>query len=261
MLFMRVELLRSVALALLSLLVVADGGSAQEFDEEPIFKPIIAPTPTKKPTAAPAVFSFARFEPNFRLLCEELEADGRRERLVSIAVAETDRTDQTCISCRALWRSVIGGCAKLGARPTPRPKGPKGSPTPALDGGAVEGAGSEASEGGKVDSAEEGTPTPLPPTPSPTPKPKPRTPSTAAADMASRISIAAYSLDPGDGGVHPAFEHLVSVVLSTKDLTAAEREYFENLFTFLMAAWDGRDETEGGVRDTPAVDVDQFFEE
>ncbi len=261
MLFMRGELLRSVALALFCLLVVADGGSAQELDEEPIFKPIIAPTPTRKPTAAPAVFSFARFEPNFRLLCEELEGDGRRERLVSIAVAETDRTDQTCISCRALWRSVLGGCAKIGPRPTPKPKVQKGSPTPANVGAAGGGESSEDSEAGEIDSAEGGTPTPLPPTPSPTPKPKARTPSTAAADTASRISVAAYALDPGDGGVHPAFEHLVSVVLATKDLTAAEREYFENLFTFLMAAWDGRDENEGGVRDTPAVDVDQFFEE
>jgi hypothetical protein len=243
------------------LLTIRGSSLAQDFEEPRIFNPIIAPTPTKKPAAAPAVFSFARFEPNFRLLCEELEADGRRERLVAIAVVEADRADQDCISCRALWRTVIGGCAKLGARPTPKVKAQVTSPTtpPGEKEGDVTDSAEENSGGEGVE--ENQTPTPAIPAATPTSVPKARAPSTAAVDIASRISAAAYAQDPGAGGVYPAFKSLVSTVLSTKDLSVAEREYFDTLTTFLMAAWEGRDDTEGAARATPAVNVDEFFEE
>jgi hypothetical protein len=53
---------------------------------------------------------------------------------------------------------------------------------------------------------------------------------------------------------------MVTTVMSSKDLSVAGREYYETLFTFLMAAWQGRERSEGDVVPTPEVNVDEFFE-
>jgi len=227
------------------------GALAQDFDEKPFFKPFVEPTPTRKPTGPPPVFSFSRFEGSLRALCEEMEVDGRREVLVSVATREAARKDDTCISCRALWRTVLSACAKLGPKPTPVPKlnTPKGRAT-----AVAEGIATDVTEGG------EATPTSVPVPPTPTPKQKPRAPSTTALDIASRISSTAYDADSGGGGVTVAFQNMVTTVMSSKDLSVAEREYYETLFTFLMAAWQGRERSEGDVVPTPEVNVDEFFE-
>jgi hypothetical protein len=224
----------------------------QDFEDEAIFKPLIQPTPTRKPTGPPPVFSFGRFEANFRALCEEMEIDGRREVLVAVATREASRKDEACISCRVLWRTVVSACAKLGPKPTPSPKLKpiKGTPT-------------AAAEGATTDVVEGDAPTPSPiPTPlTPSVKNKPRAPSTTAVDIASRISSAAYEADSGEGGVIVAFRNMVAMVMRSKELTAAEREYYDILFTFMMAAWEGRSGPDGQVHSTPEVSADEFFEE
>ena len=227
------------------------GALAQDFDDTPFFKPFVEPTPTRKPTGPAPVFSFSRFEGSLRALCQEIEVDGRREVLVRVATREAARKDDTCISCRALWRTVLSACAKLGPKPTPAPKlnTPKGTATV-----IAEGIPTDVTEGG------EATPTSVPVPPTPTPKQKPRAPSTTALDIASRISSSAYDADSGGGGVTVAFKNMVTTVMSSKDLSVAEREYYETLFTFLMAAWQGRERSDGELAPTPEVNVDQFFE-
>ena len=244
-----------LVVSLLAFICIGDvrvpGVLAQDFDPEPFFKPLVEPSPTRKPSGPPSVFSFSRFEGNLRALCEEMEVDGRREVLVTVATREAARKDDTCISCRALWRTVLSACAKLGPKPTPSPKlnTPKGTAT-----AVAEGVPTDVTEGG------EATPTSVPLPPASTPKQKPRAPSTTALDIASRISSTAYDADSGGGGVTRAFQNMVATIMSSKDLSVAEREYYETLFTFLMAAWQGRERSDGDVVPTPEVNVDEFFE-
>ena len=244
-----------LVVSLLAFICIGDvrvpGVLAQDFDPEPFFKPLVEPSPTRKPSGPPAVFSFSRFEGSLRALCQEIEVDGRREVLVRVATREAARKDDTCISCRALWRTVLSACAKLGPKPTPALK----LNTPKVTATAVaEGVPTDVTEGG------EATPTSVPVPPTPTPKQKPRAPSTTALDIASRISSTAYDADSGGGGVTRAFQNMVTTVMSSKDLSVAEREYYETLFTFLMAAWQGRERSDGDVVPTPEVNVDEFFE-
>jgi hypothetical protein len=51
--------------------------------QEDFFKPVFKESPTKAPRHVdPPMYSFARFDGDFRALCLELEVDGRRARLV-----------------------------------------------------------------------------------------------------------------------------------------------------------------------------------
>lgn len=217
------------------------------------FKPQIQPTATKKPSGPPPVFSFAAYEPGFRELCVNLEGDGRLDRLVSIAREEVAKKGESCIACRALWRSVLSACEKRGSKPPHKSMKSKGTPTAVPEGDSAASAGEEATA---TPGSE--TETPAPPTPI-VPAPQ-RRPSTETLDAASRLSTFAYTHDPGEGGGTLALRAMVSRVMATKDFSVAEREYYDTVFTYLMAAWEGRDEEKPAVANLPEADVDEFFD-
>ncbi len=245
-----------VAFAVLCAFVWCDPSSVFAQGEEELgsfFKPQIEPTPTKKPSGPPPVFSFAAYEPSFKELCANMEADGRLDRLVGIAREEASKKGETCIACKALWRTVLAACEKRGPKATPTPKKISGTPTAVseADGQAV------VAEGAKVaQESESGTPVPATPT---VPVPQ-RRPSTETLDSASRFSTFAYTHDPGEGGGTLALRVMVSRVMSSKDFSLAEREYYDTVFTYLMAAWEGREEEKPAVANHSEVNVDEFFD-
>jgi hypothetical protein len=215
------------------------------------------------------MFSFGRFEGDFRSLCRELEGDGRRLRLVQIAEAGAKR-EKECITCRAFWKTVVSACVSAGPRPTPTPKPvkTKGAKGPDEDGGVNpdkvnEGESSPPSEAGQqvsgpVDESASAEPTVVP-TPTKAPKDV-RYPSTTALDQASRVSTSTYALDSGEGQVAEMFRYFASTIRSTTDLSPAEREYYDIFLTYLLAAWSGRVDTANQPPPTPSADLEDFFE-
>jgi hypothetical protein len=175
--------------------------------------------PEEKPQGS-VVLSFARFEPQMRSLCAEMEADLRRARLLALAQARVKNT-QDCPSCRALWRSVVSACRQGSSdkkKSSQKVSNKKKPLDPANDG-------------------ESSTPT-LEPTP--TPAVPARYPSTAAVDAASRLSNKMYEQDPLGGGVYEALGYLSKTLTGLSDLTPAEKDYFGILTTYLVSAWQGR---------------------
>lgn len=235
--------------------------------QDDFFKPVFEPTPTKKAESAAPIFSFARFEPEFRGLCRELENDGKRQRLVDIARAGVER-EKKCITCRSLWKMVVAACSKLGPRPTPKPKpqkkgkrdqGTQETPAPADTGTEAPQSSAETTD----DSGAEGlTPTPTQPDSLPQlgGKDRVRYPSTVALDEASKVSTHIYELDSGDGQLAEMFRYLAQTVRGTPDLTATEREYFDIFLTYLLAAWAGREDSTKLPPPTPGPELDEFFE-
>ena len=232
---------------------MVSGGSLREgvCQDEPYFQPHFDPTATPKPPPPPPVFSFGRFEDSFRELCTEMELEGRRSRFVRIA-EEQAATEKECISCRSWWRSIVAACGKLGPKPTPKPKKvktkePDQSPTEVVESSATEG---ESSDGAATPS----------PSPAPSKAPLERYPSTALLDAASRFSTEMYEADKENGAILLSLNNMIRWIRETKDLTTAEREYFETLFSYLTAAWDGRIDPVTAPPPTPPVDISEFFE-
>jgi hypothetical protein len=195
--------------------------------DEPYFQPRFEATKTPTPPPPPPVYSFAKIQPRLALLCEGLESDGRRAKLVQIAEEEA-KTERECISCRSFWRSFVTACGKLGPKPTPTPKVLR----PLVSSSEHPG-GAEGSPEVKVAVTPPDTPTAMP-------MPRPRYPSTALLDTTSRVSTELYSEGRGNGATYMVLDRFVGTVLIRGDLSAAEREYYEIFTTYLMAAWQGR---------------------
>jgi hypothetical protein len=235
-------------------------GSALAQDD--FFKPVIEASPTPKHEGPPPIFSFARLEPQFGALCKGLEQDGRRERIVSIAEAGVAR-EKVCITCRSFWKMVASSCAKLGPRPTPTPKPPKkkrGQPTDEQ----VE-AATPVEEQAEVSSAAESSGESQEAIATPTASPaaatrETRYPSTEVLDDASRMSSSFYALDSGEGQVSEMVRYFAKTVRGTSELSAKEREYYDILLTYLLAAWDGRVDSTKLPPPTVGPEVDSFFE-
>ena len=247
----------------LTLFSCSSAGAQDDF-----FKPVFEATATPKALeAAGPIYSFARMEPAFKGLCTGLEADGRRERLVSIAEAGVAR-EKVCITCRSFWKMIVSACGKLGPRPTPTPKPirkKKGNEGEA----PVEGASQEQGEIVETDGDDRvapgggeavATPT-VALTPSGSVRPhKARYPSTGVLDEASRVSVATYAEDSGEGQVAEMFRYLAKSVREAPDLSTAEREYYDTLFTYLLAAWAGRTDSTKLPPPTPSRELESLFE-
>jgi hypothetical protein len=180
-----------------------------------------------------------------------MEQEGRREHFVRIA-EEQAASEKICISCRSWWRSLVAACGKLGPKPTPKPKKtktipPVQSPTDTGESATTEGESSDGAE------------TPAP-SPTPTKAPLERYPSTVLLDTASRFSTEMYEADKENGAILLSLHNMIRVVRETKDLTPAEREYFDTLFSYLTAAWDGRIDPVTAPPPTPPADISEFFE-
>lgn len=219
--------------------------------DAPFFRPTLEPTPTRKSAGPPPVFSFSRFEPDLRSLCVGMEVEGRRERFVSIA-EQVLESDKGCISCKSIWRSVISACGKLGPKPTPRPKAqgkkrPPTKPEPEAEGSA------EQPEEAPTEGVDQGAALP--------PQRKARTPSTELLDSASQFGVRLYNEDQGGGSVATTFAYVVKTVNEFKGLSKEEREYYDTLFAYLLAPWEGRVDPKNAPTPTPPAKLHEFFEE
>jgi len=218
-------------------------GSDHALAQEEFFKPEIEVPPTKTPVGGTHVYSFGRFEADFSQLCVDLEKEGRRERLVKIAETRVD-AEKECITCRSFWKMIVSACGRLGPKPTPRPTK---TPRPRVQKGASSESSEESSSSSEESASSEpagentssGAETPVVATPTQRP-PEQRYPSVALLDLASRFSTRVYELDPDNGPTSQMFRALAATVQGQKDLSSAEREYYDIFFSYLLAAWDGR---------------------
>lgn len=175
------------------------------------------------------VFSFGRFEKGFRSLCSELEVDQRRTRIFLLAQSRA-KDQNECPSCRALWRSVTTTCRQGKKEDAKAPRSKKKTKK------------NDAGEGAEPTEVE---PTPTP-EPTPTAVPAARMPSTVVLDNASLLSTAFYEADPRKGGIFQAISNFTTVLLSQPDLSVAEKDYYGILTTYLLAAWEGREQEAQG---------------
>ncbi len=222
---------RLLFLASLTVLLWAWSGreaTAQQADFHPITEEKVKDDEHEERQQNAVVFSFSRFEPTMRLLCGEMEVDSRRLRLFQLAQTRA-KAAQDCPSCRALWRTVVSSCRQGSVEERKPSKAKKKKKTPETE-----------TEGDEI--TPEATPTPEP---TPTPIVPARYPSTAVVDAASRLSNMMYEQDPEKGGIYQALGHVCSTLTGVPDLTAAEKDYFEILSSYLLAAWEGRSAADG----------------
>jgi hypothetical protein len=256
-----------------ALLVVATViGSSLPFAwaQDDFFKPVFEATPTiKKHEKGTAIFSFARFEPDFKGMCKGLEEDGRRERIVAIAEVGVKK-EKECITCRSFWKMIVAACGKLGPRPTPTPKPKKTRRGKDAEEAETAGATQEAKpETPQVSTNEPQTGEPTNAVAVPTSATPPaatgkgrqvRYPSTEVLDEVSRVSSEIYALDSGDGQVAEMVRYFAKTVRETPGLSIVEREYYDIFLTYLLAAWSGRVDATRKPPPTPAAELDAFFE-
>lgn len=221
-------------------LAVAVDGFAQEVSFTPRFDGIDESRRKRSGTPTPGaattqqkVYSFARFNGLFWVMCNGLEAEGRRARVFEVAkVGLAEELD--CSSCRALYRQFIQAC---GPTKSPKPKvKPKRAPS---------------AESG----ADEDTVAPVP-----TPPPPARFPRTDVVDAASRLSAGLYELEPGAGSTFNAVKNFESRLLHQKDLSPGERDYFGVLTTYLLAGWDGRPDSPLTQKKLSKEDIAELFQ-
>ena len=233
--------------------------SAQDGD---FFRPTIEIPATKTPVGGQDVYSFSRLDPDFTALCIDLEQERRRDRIVKIAETAMER-EKDCITCRSFWKMIVGACGRLGPKPTRTPKPSKAVSQLSKKGGAENevvakdvGQSSSSAEGASASSAGDAsdaarlvTRTTL----------NDRYPSVAMLDHVSRLSISLYESDPGEGATAQMLHHLAKTVREAPDLSAPEREYYDILFTYLLAAWDGRVDSTTLPPPTPSSAIREMF--
>jgi hypothetical protein len=224
-----------------------DSSAQEEFFKAPLEAP-----PTKTPVGGQQVYSFSRLDPDFTALCTELEHAGRRERIVKAAELGIER-EKDCISCRSFWKMVVSACGRLGPKPTriPRKSSKQASSSVSSDGGGSSSTAATDSAGAGTESESE-------------PQVKKvrdeHYPTVALIDQASRFSNAMYETDKGDGATAHMLHYFAKTVLDTPDLTATEREYYDILFTYLLAAWAGRVDTTKLPTPTPSSELHDLFD-
>jgi hypothetical protein len=198
-------------------------------------------TPTPSPASAQQkVYSFARFNGLFWIMCSGLEAEGRRARVFDVAKAGLAE-ELECSSCRALYRQFMQACG-----PTKTAK-PRVKPSPSTaKGGEGDGGGEDI-----VEDIVSATPTTTPPA---------RYPRTDVVDAASRLSAGLYELEPGAGSTFAAVKNFESRLLRQKDLTPGERDYFGVLATYLLAGWDGRPDSPLAPKKLSKEDIADLFQ-
>lgn len=227
--------------------------------QESVFRVVVTPTPVKERVKEKEIFSFSRFEPEFSLICAEMEEDGRRERFARIA-EEASHKAKDCVSCRALWRTILAACQRRAiSHPTPTTE-----VSAPVDGEVEEEQKSkdlERSDSRKEVESDEASSAKVANAAQHPPKRTAgeRYPSTLLLDAVSQLSSEAFDLDPGEGGVSETFRYLAGVVRETKDLTDFEREYFDTVLLYLLAAWEGRVDESKLPPPTPGEEIDDFF--
>jgi hypothetical protein len=209
------------AIALVLLIASLAGSSvvsAQEVEFRPRYDGIVTKkrsvegTPTPIPESVVEIlYSFERWRPQMSEICRLLEVDHRRERVFLFVNSQLKLRPKNT-SYRSLLHEARIDCASRSTS-----KG-RSSPTPR-----------KAKDGEEV----------AIPTPIPTPVAA-RYPSTELVNYLSAVSIEMYKRDPGVGGTFEAVSIFMNTLLAEKDLTPAERDYFEIVRAFFLASWDGR---------------------
>ncbi len=214
-------------------------------EDAPFANPDAQPTKTQKKPRELKVFSFARFEPPLREICREMEADGRRTKLVQLSEVER-KGNAECASCRALWKSIYWACrdsAILEDKDKAKKKKNKEKPKePTSDEGGEEGSEAPAAE------------------PTPTPKPLQRYPTTVMLDLTSRLSVSLYEQDPGKGSYYAALQSLATTLSRAPSLTPGERDYYSVFVSFLLASWADREEHEVDDTQVEKPELGAMFE-
>jgi hypothetical protein len=225
--------------------------------QDDFFRPTVDSTPTPNREGPGPIFSFARIETDFRELCRGLELDGRRERIATLAREHVGQ-EKACITCRSFWKMIVSACANLGPRPTPTPKVKRRPGTQIAEKTAT----SEESKVTPATEGQEGTAT------SPTAEMQKtparirgtKHPSAEVLDQASRLSIAIYQVDGSEGQTAKMFHYFAKSARECPDLSVEEREYYDIVLTYLLAAWSGRVDSTKLPPPSPAPELDGFFE-
>jgi predicted component of type VI protein secretion system len=187
------------------------------------------PSPTPNDiTKEQKIYSLARFNFIFQEMCDGLDAEGRRMRVLQVSKLALQE-ESSCASCRAFYRQLIQTCAtpvRIKGKPTEPPA--TVTPEPAADDAAKQG-------------VVEGAATPAV-TPTPLPQPG-RYPRTDVVHAASRLSHVLYEMEPGAGSTFKAVKGFEVRLMALKDLTPGERDYYGVLSTYLLSAWQGREDS------------------
>lgn len=224
-----------------------DDNPRQKRPKSVVETPVVTPKPQ-------AVYSFARFAPKLKLVCERLRVEGRNQRVYDVA-KQALAEDQDCASCRALYRQFVLLCeTKVDRSAKPLTPTPTVAPsaTPDLKAG-------EFNPLSKFDGKDDNTPTPTV-TPTPEPPQPVRYPSTELIDVLSRLSAEMYDFEPGSGSTFVALKAVVDRLLQVNGLTPGERDYFSVFGGFMLAAWEGRPESPLEVAPVSPTEVAELFQ-
>ena len=245
----------ALLLTVLSIVVVQFASVAtarsQEVDFKPrwdgIEKPKRARPPEKTPESIgdsrPApVFSFERYAPRLREICNFLELDHRRDRLGKIAFDDV-RSGSPCKSCRALLKEVVEQCQyrkKVVIRPTAAPKPAEGTahvtPTPgSAENNAADKSGSQAPQGARY-------------------------PRTDLLDATSALSAEFYERDSGQGATFESVKYFADLIERQGDLSPAERDYFGIFTSYLLSAWMGRPDSPLEASEPSKEEIRELFQ-
>lgn len=228
-------------------------------------KPRRAKTPVvQEPVKHQAVYSYARFAVSFKVLCAALEADGRQVKVYQVSKTALGQ-EYGCSSCRALYRQLVNACQP----PVPKIAGSKKKVTPVATVNVSPDEASEDEGGASEEVNEDGaSATEMAPESSPTPGPNlgeaaiqpARYPRTDLVDAASRISVALYDIEPGNGSTFRALQNFEERLLASSQLTPGEKDYFGVMFSYLFSAWEGRPGSPLDPRVKAKEDVSVLFQ-
>lgn len=178
------------------------------------------------------LISYTRYLGTVRILCQKMEADGRTERLVSVAEAASKEVVKGCPACRSVWRVVLTACRKpKPLRAKKRPKARQPEHNASEDNSEENGEPLAATDGDLAEQSQ---------SPANVSKPRERLPSLEVIEVASVLSSRMHADEPGSEPTLQALDGVASRLLGQADLTVGERDYFSTLFEYLRAAWRGQ---------------------
>jgi len=219
---------------LLMLLVQHEEALAEDESFTPRLDGDVGPVRKASPTPIVEypVTSFLPYHAVFKVLCERMELDGRRARLVSIAEVASQEQNRSCSSCQILWQTLYSACrTKASSQKRGRAKDEEREQESSAPDKPQDGA--SPSEDGE--SGEEAAPPAVP-----TAIVLERFPSIDVIEAASAISNRLYGEAHKSNGHRRAVQGVEKRFMATRDLTAGERDYFSTLFEYLLSAWQGR---------------------
>ena len=213
--------------------------------------------PSEKKKFSKAV-NFSKFTTSMRLICSQLDEDGRREAMFKMLLPLPDELPR-CSGCKSFLRSFAGVCKSARAKPV-RKKVEKAV--------AKEPEGGAEPEPEQAPETEEGDQTEVVPTIAPAKlekagPPVRREPSTKLLDTVSTLMITLSEDELRSADAAQSIKALAEALNDPKDKTPGEREYFEILAAFMYAPFSrilhpdadpAKTPSAGSSHEKPAVD-------